>query len=212
MNGGNGRGTGSGGRRPPERGRGRTESLPESRTESGRGGGGVLLALARCWAAGAVVHVVSGYVISRGLVDLLATDERLDVFAWRLGLQHVPAVLTTVLTVLAAARTLPEDRRGSRPLYLSAALFAPLAALGYGYAAQWQVSDIEGVLMPVVILATGAAVGLSVDRLMEETDAESPQGSPYYWRDGGATATDYVGGILVATGMVAALAGTGVGG
>ncbi|MER5274717.1 hypothetical protein ABT025_03040 [Streptomyces sp. NPDC002809] len=178
----------------------------------------MLFALVRCWAAGAVVHVVSGYVISRGLVDLLATDERLDVFAWRLGLQHVPAVLTTVLTVLAAARTLPEDRRGSRPLYLSAALVVPLAALGYGYgyghsyAVEWQVSGIEGFLMPVVILATGAAVGLSVDRLMEDTDAESSQATPDYWRDGGAGATAYIGGISVTAGVVAVLAGTGVGG
>ncbi|MEU9095555.1 hypothetical protein ACIOEW_10230 [Streptomyces sp. NPDC087901] len=178
----------------------------------------MLFALARCWVAGAIVHVVSGYVISRGLVDLLATDERLDVFAWRLGLQHVPAVLTTVLTVLAAARTLPEERRNSRPLYLSAALAVPLAALGYGYgyghsyAVEWQVAGIEGFLMPVVILATGAAVGLSVDRLVDDTDAESAQATPHYWRDSGATATDYVGGILVATGMVAALAATGVAG
>ncbi|WP_406093117.1 hypothetical protein [Streptomyces sp. NBC_01013] len=168
--------------------------------------------LARCWAVGAVVHVVSGYVISRGLVDLLATDERLDAFGWRLGLQHVPAVLTAVLTVLAAARSLPEERRTSRSLYLAASLIAPLAALGYGYAVQWPVSGIEGVLMPAVTLATGAAVGLSLDRLMEDTDAESAQAAPYFWRDGGAGAPAYIGGIGVAVGVVAALAGTGVGG
>ncbi|WP_327709103.1 hypothetical protein OG912_10390 [Streptomyces sp. NBC_00464] len=154
-----------------------------SRAEGGKGsggGGGVLFALARCWAAGAVVHVVSGYVISHGLIDLLATDERLDVFAWRLGLRHVPVVLTTVLTVLAAARTLPGERRTSRPLYLSASLVVPLAALGYGYASASQVSGFEGVLMPAVTLATGAVVGLSVDRLMDDTDAESPQAAPYF--------------------------------
>lgn len=119
-------------------------------------------------------------MISHGLIDLLATDERLDVFAWRLGLRHVPVVLTTVLTVLAAARTLPGERRTSRPLYLSASLVVPLAALGYGYASASQVSGFEGVLMPAVTLATGAVVGLSVDRLMDDTDAESPQAAPYF--------------------------------
>lgn len=201
MNGGSGWGNGSAGHRPPGRGPGR----------AGRAGGtGALLALGRCWAVGAVVHVIAGYVISRGLVDPLATGERLDVFTWRLGLQHVPAVLTAVVTVLAAARVLPAERRTSRPLYLSAALGVPLAALGYGYAVLWQLSGMEGVLMPVVTLATGAAVGLAVDRLVDDGDTASPQATPYYWRDGGATATDYVGGILVATGVIAALATAGV--
>lgn len=169
-----------------------------------------MLALARCWAVGAVVHVIAGYVISRGLVDLLATDERLDVFTWRLALQYVPTVLTTVLTVLAAARVLPAEHGTSRPLYLSATLAVPLAALGYGYAVLWQLSDMEAVLLPVVTLVTGAAVGLAVDRLMDDSDAGASQAAPYHWRDGGATATGYVGGILVATGMVAALATAGV--
>ncbi|MEU9198472.1 hypothetical protein [Streptomyces sp. NPDC048332] len=199
MNGGSGWENGSAGRRPPGYGPGRTE----------RAGGGPLLTLARCWAVGAVVHVIAGYVISRGLVDLLATDERLDVFTWRLALQHVPAVLTTVLTVLASTRVLPAEQRDSRPLYLSAALGVPLAALGYGYAALWQLSDMEAVLLPVVTLATGAAVGLAVDRLMDDGDT-SPQAASYYWRDGGASATGYLGGILVATGTVAALATAGV--
>lgn len=200
MNGGSGWENGSAGRRPPGYGPGRTE----------RAGGGPLLALVRCWAVGAVVHVIAGYAISRGLVDLLATDERLDVFTWRLALQHVPAVLTTVLTVLAAARVLPAEHRTSRPRYLSAVLAVPLAALGYGYAVLWQLSDMEAVLLPVVTLATGAAVGLAVDRLLDDSDTGAPQAAPYYWRDGGATATGYVGGILVATGMVAALATAGV--
>lgn len=201
MNGGSGWENGSAGRRPPGYGTGRRERV----------GGGPLLALARCWAVGAVVHVIAGYVISRGLVDLLATDERLDVFTWRLALQHVPAVLTTVLSVLAAARVLPAEHGTSRSLYLSAVLGVPLAALGYGYAVLWQLSDMEAVLLPVVTLVTGAAVGLAVDRLMEDGDAgAASQAAPYYWRDGGATDTGYVGGILVAAGMVAALATAGV--
>ncbi|WP_405405197.1 hypothetical protein [Streptomyces sp. NBC_01104] len=206
MNGGSGWENGSAGHRPPGHGPGRTRA-------GGSGGrGAAVFALARSWVTGAVVHIIAGYVISRGLVDMLATDERLDVFTWRLGLQHVPAVFTTVLAVLAAARVLPEEQRDSRLLYLSAALGAPLAALGYGYAVLWDVSGMEGFLMPVVTLATGAAVGLSVDRLMEDTDPEPVQAAPYFWRDGGAGATDYLGSISVAAGVVAVLAGTGVGG
>ncbi|THA73060.1 hypothetical protein E6R60_25735 [Streptomyces sp. A0642] len=203
MNGGSGWENGSAGRRPPGYGPGRAG-------RPGGSGGGALLTLARCWAVGAVVHAIAAYVVSRGLVDLLATDERLDVFTWRLALHHGPAVLTTVLTVLAAARLLPAEQRGSRPLYLTAALGVPLAALGYGYAVLWRLPDVEAVLMPVVTLATGAAVGLAVDRLVEDGDAEAPRAAPYYWRDGGSTATGYVGGILVATGMLAALATAGV--
>ncbi|THA65278.1 hypothetical protein E6P78_18495 [Streptomyces sp. A0958] len=126
--------------------------------------------LVRSWVAGTVVHLAVGYLVSRGLVGVLATDARLDDFAWRLGLLHVPAVLMTVLTVLAAARVLPEERRESRTLYVSAALGVPLVALCYGYATAWQVAGVEGAVMPVVAVATGAVVGLGVDRLMEEVD------------------------------------------
>lgn len=201
MNGGSGWGEGSAGRRPPGHGPGRT----------GRGGGtAALSALGRCWVVGAVVHVVAAYVFSRGLVAPLATDERLGVFTWRLGLQHVPAVLITVVTVLAAARVLPSERRASRPLHLSATLGVPVAALIHGYAVLGRAPDMEGALLPVVTLVTGAAVGLALDRLMDDGDTVSPRSAPYSWRDGGATATGYVGGILAAAGMIATLAAAGV--
>ncbi|MEU3221582.1 hypothetical protein ABZ695_00305 [Streptomyces sp. NPDC006976] len=137
----------------------------------------MFLPLALSWAAGAVVRLSVGYLVAHGLVRLLGTEARLDHFAWRLGLLHVPAVLTTALTVLAAVRVLPEERRGSRALYLSAALAVPLVALCYGYATAWQVAGIEGAVMPVVAAATGAAVGLGVDRLMEEGEPDALAGS-----------------------------------
>lgn len=143
----------------------------------GGGSGGVFLPLALSWAAGAVVRLTVGYLVAHGLVRLLGTEARLDHFAWRLGLLHVPAVLTTALTVLAAVRVLPEERRGSRALYLSAALAVPLVALCYGYATAWQVAGIEGAVMPVVAAATGAAVGLGVDRLMEDGEPDALAGS-----------------------------------
>lgn len=200
MSGGSGWGNGSTGHIPPGHGPGRTG-----------GGGGTFFPLARSWAVGVVVYLIAGYLVSRGLVQMLATEERLDAFAWRLGLLHVPAVLTTVLTVLAAVRVLPDEQRESRPVYLAAALGVPLGALCYGYAMSWQVAEIEGFVMPVVALATGSAVGLAVDRLMEDGDAESAPSSPYSWRDGGATATEYLGVIILATAVVGALITTGVG-
>lgn len=203
MSGGSGWGSGSAGQVPPGHGPGRTG-------RPGGGGAGSALALARSWITGALVYVIAGYVISRGLVDLLASDERLDDFTWRLALEHVPVVLATVLAVLAAARVLPYEQRASRALHLSAALGAPVGALVYLYATQSHASGSEGVLMPVVALATGAAIGLAVDGLMDDTDTVSPHAAPYSWRDGGAGAADYIGGISVATGVLAALAVAGV--
>ncbi|WP_406454238.1 hypothetical protein OG782_24165 [Streptomyces sp. NBC_00876] len=206
MSGGSGWGSGSGGHIPPGHGPGRAGG-------GGSGGsGGVFFPLTRSWAVGIVVYLIAGYLVSRGLVEMLATEERLDVFTWRLGLLHVPAVVTTVLTVLSAARVLPEEQRESRPLYLSAALGVPLGALCYGYAMSWQVSNAEGVVMPLVALATGAAVGLAVDRLMEDSDTEASPATPYSWRDGGATVTEYLGVIILTAAIVAALITTGAGG
>lgn len=109
----------------------------------------------------------------------------------------MPAVITTALTVLAAARVLPGERRSSRLLYPLASLAVPLVALGYGYAVPWAVTGVEGVLMPVATLVTGSAVGLAVDRLMEDDGTQSAAPGSYNRRDGGATATDYLGVILL---------------
>lgn len=185
MSGGSGWGSGSTGQVPPGRGRGRP------------GGSGSLLSLARSWAVGALVHLIAGYLIARGLVDQLDTDGRLDVFTWRLALVYVPAVIITALAVLAAARVLPDEQRSSRLLYPLASLAVPLAALGYGYTVPWEAVGVEGVLLPVVTLVTGSAVGLAVDRLMEDEGTQSAVSGSYSWRDDGAAAMGYLGIILL---------------
>ncbi|MEW1689146.1 hypothetical protein ACIQOF_18245 [Streptomyces sp. NPDC091265] len=209
MSGDSGWGSGGTGHISPGRGPGGAGSGGRS-----GGGGGWFLPLTRSWAAGAVVYLVAGYLISRGLIETLATDERLGVFTWRLALVHVPAIITTVVTVLAAARVLPDEQRVSRPLYLLASLGVPVVALGYGYAVSWQVVGAEGMLMPVVALVTGSAVGLAVDRLMEDdgTQPSSPAGGSYSWRDSGATAMEYLGVIILVVTMVGGMAMAGVGG
>ncbi|MFF2327883.1 MULTISPECIES: hypothetical protein [unclassified Streptomyces] len=201
MTGDGGWGSGSTGRIPPGSGGGSGAS------------GGVFFSLTRSWAAGALVYIAAGYLVSRGLVELLATDERLASFGWRLGLLHVPNVITTVLTVLASARVLPDEQRESRLLTLLASLGVPVAALVYGFAVSWHLVGLEGTLMPIVTLATGAAAGMAVDRLLEDREDESPAPyQPYSWRDSGATAVEYLGVVVLVVTMIGAMAMAGVGG
>lgn len=142
-------------------------------------GGGWFFPLSRSWAAGALVYVFGGYLMARALVETLATDERLELFGWRLALLHLPGVLVTVLTVLAAARTLPARHRDSRLLYLLGSLAVPVAGLAYGYAVAWDVVGAEGLVMPAVAMVTGAAVGLALDRLIEDRDEGTANPSAY---------------------------------
>ncbi|MEV6263259.1 hypothetical protein AB0M42_21255 [Streptomyces sp. NPDC051784] len=185
-------------------------------TATDGGGGGWFFPLTRSWAAGALVYIASGYLMSKAFVETLATDERLELFGWRLALLHLPGVLVTVLAVLASARVLPDRQRESRLLRLSAALAVPLAGLAYGYAVTWDVVGTEGLLMPVVVMVTGAAVGLAVDRLLEDRGSDQAAPSayrrPYDWRDQGATAMEYLGVVVVVVALVGALSMAGVGG
>lgn len=177
------------------------------------GGDGWFLPLCRSWAAGALVYVVAGFLMTRALVETLATDERLELFGWRMALLHLPGVLVTVLTVLAAARALPADRRDSRALYFLGTLAVPVAGLAYGYAVSRHVVGTEGLLMPVVAMVTGAAVGLALDRLLDDRDAPSSAYTRSYdWRDRGATATEYLGVIVLVVALIGALALAGIGG
>jgi hypothetical protein len=206
VSGGSGWGDGSAGHILPGHGSDRTPGDRE----------GWFFPLTRSWAAGALVYIAAGFLMSRALVETLATEERFELFGWRLALLHLPGVLVTVLTVLATARVLPDEQRGSRVLYLLGTLTVPVAGLAYGYIVSWDVVGTEGILMPVVAMVTGSAVGLAADRLMEERGTEStapvPQARSYNWRDGGATATEYLGVVVLVVALVGALAMAGVGG
>jgi hypothetical protein len=171
--------------------------------------------LTRSWVTGALVHLAAGFVTSRALVEPLGTEARLETFGWRLALFHLPALLVTLLTVLAAARILPDEHReSSRTLYLLAALAVPPAGLLCGFAVAGDVVGIEGALMPAVSLAAGAASGVAVDRLLEEraTRPPPPPQYTYNWRDSGATATEYLGVVVLVTMLIGAMAMAGVGG
>ncbi|MFJ3299336.1 hypothetical protein [Streptomyces bacillaris] len=211
-------GGGGGGGWEDGRGAGR---IPSGRRGAGGSGapafsqpGGRFLALTRSWAAGTLVYVAAGFLTSRVLLELLGSGARLETFGWRLALLHIPALAVTLLTVLAAARLLPDEYRESRTLYLLAALTVPLAGLAYGFAVSWEAVGIEGVLMPVVSLAAGAASGVAVDRLLEEraTRLAPPPTYSYNWRDGGVTATEYLGVVVLVVTLIGAMAMAGVGG
>ncbi|MGW3655902.1 hypothetical protein ACWD6R_09385 [Streptomyces sp. NPDC005151] len=214
MSSGGGWGHGSAGRIPPGQGPGRPGGGDGPGWNGGaRSSGGAFFPLTRSWAVGALVYIVAGFLVSRGLVETLATGERLEEFTWRLSLLHVPSVITSLLTVLAAARVLPEEQRESRPVYLAAGLGVPVAGLAYGLFVSWHLVGIEGVLMPLVVLVTGSAAGLAVDRLLEEDDStESVTRNSYSWRDSGATAMEYLGVIVLVVTMIGAMAMAGVGG
>ncbi|MFE3515022.1 hypothetical protein [Streptomyces sp. NPDC059166] len=186
-------------------------------TAGGRGGTGEgwFFPLSRSLAAGALAYVLSGMLLASVLIETLASDERLELFGWRLALLHLPNVVVTVLTVLASARAFPARHRGSRVLYLLGTLTVPVAGLAYGYWTTWDAADAESVLMPAVVVVTGAAVGLALDRLIEERGTDAPPPVPYGtraydWRDKGATALEYTGVIVLVVALVGALTLTGV--
>ncbi|XMN06741.1 hypothetical protein ACK8N7_12150 [Streptomyces griseobrunneus] len=169
--------------------------------------------MTRSWATGALVYIAAGFLASRVLLELLGNAARLESFGWRLCLLHIPALAVTLLTVLAATRMLPDEYRTSRALYLLAALTVPLAGMAYGFAVSWEAVGIEGVLMPVVALAAGAASGMAVDRLLEERATRPPPPTySYNWRDSGVTATEYLGVVVLVVTLIGAMAMAGVGG
>ncbi|MFD7442913.1 hypothetical protein [Streptomyces sp. NPDC059909] len=206
MSGGGAWGSGSGS------GYGRGGYVPPGR--HGPGGSASFFALMRSWAAAIIVYFACGLLSAKALLEPLATSERLETFGWRLALLHVPSILTITLTVLAAARVLPEPQRDSLATRLLATLAVPLAGLVYGYTVSWDLLSAEGVFMPVVALATGTATGLALDRLLEGRGADnrSPAAYPYTWRDSGATAFEYLGVIVVVVALILAVSAAGIGG
>ncbi|WP_411082121.1 hypothetical protein [Streptomyces sp. cmx-18-6] len=176
--------------------------------------GGRFFALTRSWAAGGLAYIATGFLTSRLLFELLATETRLESFGWRLSLLHLPVLAASLLTVLAAARVLPDEHRESRALYLLATLTVPLAGMTYAFALSREAVGAEGVVMPLAALVTGAVSGVAVDRLLEDraTRPAPPPRNPYDWRDGGATATEYLGVAVLVITLIGAMAMTGTGG
>ncbi|MFF3453322.1 hypothetical protein ACFYXH_03145 [Streptomyces sp. NPDC002730] len=170
----------------------------------------------RSWAAGIVALYGSGYLLGQMVFDLLADPQRLESFGWRLGLIYVPNMLSTTLAVLAAAWLIREPFRDRAPLYLTAALVVPVAALIRMLVVAWGMIRPEGIAMAVAAVIFGAPLGLVLDRIREDRGDDNP--APAYpgagnfrWADRGATATEYMGTIVVVTAVIGAVLATSVG-
>ncbi|MGW2860289.1 hypothetical protein [Streptomyces sp. NPDC001205] len=170
---------------------------------------GVFFPLMRSWAAGIVALYGSGYLLGFAY-DAFANVERLDSFAWRLALIHLPNVLGTVLAVWIAARLLPEPHRESALLYLAAALAMPILAAARALLVAWGLLTVEGISMMAAAAVFGGAAGLALDHLFRPRRG-GPTVTTHGWGDSGASATEYMGTIVVAAAVVTALSGTSLG-
>ncbi|MEU9197058.1 hypothetical protein [Streptomyces hundungensis] len=183
-------------------GNGRTAWQASSRERTG-----FFFPLMRSWAAGIVMLYGSGTLLGFAY-DAFATTDRLDSFGWRFALIHLPNLLTTVLAVWLAARLLPEPHPTSRPLYLAAALAVPVLAAVRTLLVAREFLAAEGAMMMAATAVFGSAAGLALDHLRQ---ARRRGPAAYGWGDSGASATEYMGTIVVVAAVVTALSGTSLG-
>ncbi|MFD7015941.1 hypothetical protein [Streptomyces sp. NPDC059928] len=175
---------------------------------SSREGTGFFFPLMRSWAAGIVVLYGSGFLLGFAY-DAFANAERLGSFGWRLALIYLPNVLGTVLAVWIAARILPEPHRDSSVLYLVAALAMPVLAAARALLVAWDFLTVEGLSMMAAAAVLGSIAGLALDHLLGAR--RGAPGAVHGWGDSGASATEYMGTIVVVAAVVTALSGTSLG-
>jgi hypothetical protein len=190
------------------------------KSADGQQGGSTFLGLVRCWAVAIVVQQLLQWAFTVSLFEPLATQERLESFTWRLLLLHIPALVGFGAATFSAARVHKEPGRASVPLHLLATLTVPVTTWAIGLATTWGTVNAEGVGMPLAALCTGAAAALGVDRMKSGRDEDrSPFGAVPVRRTGGfrargdrgATASEYLGVIVVVTALITAVSGTQLG-
>ncbi|MCZ7458324.1 hypothetical protein [Streptomyces sp. WMMC940] len=130
--------------------------------------GAALFALARAWAAGAVVLLFTEYVQATVVYEHVATAARMETFGGRLLLIHLPNALCIGLAVWAAARIHRAPFRDSVPWHLTSALTVPVAAQLLNMGLQWERLSAEGLLMSNAVLAVACVAGWAADRLQED--------------------------------------------
>lgn len=189
--------------------------------DAGVHGPAAVLQVIRCWAAAVVVQQGLAWFFSVALFAPLASEERLESFGWRLLLLHVPGLLAVFGGVLAAGRLHPSPGRLSWPRHLTATLTAPLVSLAFSLGTTWSMLAAEAIGMALATLAFGSATALALDHAMSgdgpDTGNLVGRGVPArhaYGRgwDRGATATEYLGVIVVVASLVIAVGGTSLGG
>ncbi|MFD7535912.1 hypothetical protein [Streptomyces sp. NPDC059819] len=161
----------------------------------------------RSWAAGIVTLYGSGYLLGFAY-DAFANADRLGSFGWRFAVIYLPNLLATFLAVRLSAGLLPEPHRDSRLLYLTAALAVPALAAGRALLVAGEFLTGEGALMMAATAVFGSAAGLALDHLRQTRRRGA---AAYGWGDSGASATEYMGTIVVVAAVVTALSGTSLG-
>lgn len=143
-------------------------SYPGTPTHREDGRGAAVFALARAWAAGIVVLVVTEYVQATVVYEYVATPGRMETFGGRLLLIHIPNAICLALAAWAAARVHREPFRHSLPQHVTASIAVPIVAQLLNMAVQWEEMAAEGLFMSNAVLAVGCVSGYMAARLQDD--------------------------------------------
>lgn len=141
---------------------------PGASVQREEGRGAAVFALARAWAAGIVVLLLTEYLQTTLVNDHLATSENLETFNGRLMLVHIPNAICIALSAWAAGRFHREPFRDSTPQHLLAVFTVGAAAQALNMVVQWENLEAEGILMSNAVLVVGVVAGYAGERLQDE--------------------------------------------
>ncbi|WP_330173875.1 hypothetical protein OG875_10005 [Streptomyces sp. NBC_01498] len=141
---------------------------PGASVQREEGRGAAVFALARAWAAGIVVLLLTEYMGTTLVNDHLATSENLETFNGRLMLIHIPNAVCIALATWASGRFHRDPFRDSTFQHALAVFTVATAAQGLNMALQWHALETEGVLMSNAVLVVGVVAGSSADRLQDD--------------------------------------------
>ncbi|EST28809.1 hypothetical protein [Streptomyces niveus] len=141
---------------------------PGASAQPEEGRGAALFALARAWAAGIVVLLLTEYLQTTLVNDHLATSENLETFNGRLMLIHIPNAICIALATWAAGRFHREPFRDSKAQHVLAVCTVGAAAQAWNLVMQWEALEAEGILMSNAVLVVGVVAGYAGERLQDE--------------------------------------------
>ncbi|QHY97850.1 hypothetical protein SSPS47_22325 [Streptomyces sp. S4.7] len=141
---------------------------PGATAQRDEGRGAAVFALARAWAAGIVVLLLTEYLQTTLVNDHLATAENLETFDGRLMLIHIPNAVCIALATWAAGRFHRDPFRDSKTQHVLAVFTVGVAAQALNMVMQWHDLEAEGILMSNAVLVVGVVAGYAADRLQDE--------------------------------------------
>lgn len=134
--------------------------------------GATFFSLARAWAAGIVVLVVTQYLQVSLLYENLAGPHGPESWGATLGLVHLPNLVCIALATWAAARMHPEPQCQDPLPHAIAACAVPVAAQVLTLAVERHRPgfDALAVCMSTGVLITGCAIGWAAERWLRPVD------------------------------------------